>query len=310
MVCGIGRIDSVFRHQLVKRSAARFAFITAATQPHEGQPVVSGMFWSSQIPCESRTFYCGASLLSKRKLNATYSSLHVAIAAQSKTSSTHFSEFIRQTEVLSDRTRWKPFPESADDLRRFVIAVRYGGSHQSGGCPPASYSLRTVSPESDTTSESLSPVLPNQPDSGTFSTGRKTCPDRYQCEYTCGARRHIVRRVGRCDGSSFIKCHQPISKCLPCGLLLARLKKSAVGISEDRKAKCRNKPKIAPPHAMGRTKREFGKKNSKTVSSLSGVAAEFFLDPHVQADHHRQLLQPRYPHLLGSGQEHLANSCH
>jgi hypothetical protein len=46
--------------------------------------------------------------------------------------------------------------------------------------------LRTVRPESETTSQYLSPVLPNQPDSGDRGHGRNTHLVCHQYDYTCG----------------------------------------------------------------------------------------------------------------------------
>ena len=44
----------------------------------------------------------------------------------------------------------------------------------------------TVKPESDTTSEYLSPVFPNQPDSGDRRRGPRTHVACHQFDYTCG----------------------------------------------------------------------------------------------------------------------------
>ena len=62
-----------------------------------------------------------------------------------------------------------------------------------------SYSLMTVSPEFELTSEYLPLELSCELESGTRGDGQKTCLARHQFDYTCGTLRHIVRRVFDAD---------------------------------------------------------------------------------------------------------------
>ena len=84
-------------------------------------------------------------------------------------------------ERLNSKNQWNPSIISVIVVRdRAALIVVTLTS-----CTGERYSLRSVGPESLTTSEYLSPVLPNQPDSGDRGHGQKTHLDCHQFDYTC-----------------------------------------------------------------------------------------------------------------------------